>query len=264
MKFGFIGAGNMVSAIVKGMVQGGYQGGDIALTSKTVISAKELAKACHAKAYDTAKEVAEESDILVLGVKPHIIQEVLPALQEVITRKNIVVVSIAAGKTLSYLGELLPQKTPIVRVMPNINGKVGAGTTGICHNEFVSEAQLQEIKEVFSKIGSVFDIPEEQFSIFSVIAGAAPAFAYIYTDALARAALKAGMPKKLALQIAADTVKGSAEMLQKSDEAPWALVDQVCSPGGTTIEGVAALTEYGFVNSITKAFDAVLEKDKRV
>ena len=264
MKFGFIGAGNMVSAIVKGMVQGGYQGADIALTSKTVTSAKELAKVCGAKAYPTAKEVAEESDILVLGVKPHIIQEVLPFLQETIERKNILVVSIAAGKTLSYLGELLPKETPIVRVMPNINAKIGAGTAGICHNAYVSKSQLQEVKEVFSKIGSVFEIPEAQFSIFSVIAGAAPAFAYIYTDTLARAAVKAGMPKKLALAIAADTLRGSGEMLLQSDEVPWALVDEVCSPGGTTIEGVAALTEYGFANSITKAFDAVLEKDKRI
>lgn len=264
MKFGFIGAGNMVSAIVRGMVQGGYNGADIALTSKTIVSAEKLAKECGANAYATAKEVAEHCDILVLGVKPHIIQTVLPDLQETIAEKKITVVSIAAGKSLSYLAERLPKDTPVIRVMPNINGSIGKGTTGICQNEFVSENLLAEVQNIFEKIGSVFAVPEEQFGIFSVLAGAAPAFAYIYTDTLARAAVKAGMPKPLALAIAADALKGSGEMLLATEESPWALVDKVCSPGGTTIEGVTALSEYGFMNSITKAFDAVLEKDKRV
>ena len=117
---------------------------------------------------------------------------------------------------------------------------------------------------MFQTIGTVAEVEESQVDVFSVIGGAAPAFAYLYIDALARAAVKAGMPKKQALEITAATVLGSAKMVLESGEHPWALVDQVCSPGGTTIEGVTALQANGFESTLCKAFDAVLEKDKKI
>lgn len=266
MKFGFIGAGNMVSAIVKGMTigGGGYQGKDILVTSKTVTSAERLAAECGAVSCKTSAEVIQGSDMVVLGVKPHILAEILPDLKEDFAQKQPLVVSIAAGKTLDYLAGFFAEGTPIVRVMPNINAKIGASTTGICANGYVTAEQLEDVKKVFSTIGSVAVIPEGQFGIFSVIGGASVAFAYIYMDALARAALKAGMPKKQALEITAETVLGSAKMILESGEAPWPLVDQVCSPGGTTIEGVAALQAHGFEHTVMEAFDAVLEKDQKI
>jgi len=266
MKFGFIGAGNMASAIVKGMTIGtkSYDGKDITITSKTVTSAEQLAAACGAVAVQTAAEVVQESDVLVLAVKPHVLAAVVPPLLEEIAAKKPLVVSIAAGKTLDYLAELLPEKTPIVRIMPNINAKIGASTTGLCANAFVTAEQKAIVREMFETIGTVAEVDEAQFGIFSVIGGASVAFAYIYMDALARAALKAGMPKKQALQITAETVLGSARMVLEGGEAPWPLVDQVCSPGGTTIEGVTALQANGFESTLVKAFDAVLEKDKKI
>lgn len=264
MNFGFIGAGNMVSAIVKGMVAAGYNGKDLYLTSKSVTSAAKLAEACHANTCQSAAEVISASDIVVLGVKPHILAEIVPDLKNDFAAKMPLVVSIAAGKTLDYLAELLPEGTPIVRVMPNINAKIGASATGICCNAVVTEEQKQLVKDIFSTIGTVYEIEESQFSIFSVIGGASVAFAYLYMDALARAALKAGMPKKQALAITAETVKGSAAMLLESGEQPWPLIDQVCSPGGTTIEGVTTLQAKGFEAAITAAFDAVLEKDHKI
>ncbi len=266
MRFGFIGAGNMVSAIVKGMTigGGGYQGKDIFITSKTVTSAQKLADVCGANVCKTAVEVIEQSDILILGVKPHILAEVLPALKNAIAKKQPVVVSIAAGKTLAYLAEHLPENTSVLRVMPNINAKIGASTTGICANAVVTAEQFAQVKQVFETIGSVAEIPEQHFAIFSVIGGASVAFAYMYMDALARAALKAGMPKAQALDIVAETVKGSAEMVHKSKEAPWVLIDQVCSPGGTTIEGVTTLQAKGFEAAVVSAFDAVLQKDTKI
>lgn len=266
MKFGFIGAGNMAGAIIKGMTIGtkSYAGKDIIITSKTVTSAKRLAELCGAKAVKTAAEVAAASDVLVLAVKPHILAEVVPALKEEIAAKHPLVVSIAAGKTLEYLAELLPEGTPIIRMMPNINAKIGASTSGMCTNAFVTEEQKAVVKGMFETIGTVAEVEEAHFGIFSVIGGASVAFAYIYMDALARAALKAGMSKKQALEITAQTVLGSAKMLLESGEQPWPLVDQVCSPGGTTIEGVTVLQENGFESVLVKAFDAVLEKDKKI
>ena len=231
MRFGFIGAGNMASAIIRGMTIGtrSYDGKDIFITSKSGTSAQRLAETCGATAVTTAA-----------------------------------VVSIAAGKELAYLAELLPEGTPVVRIMPNINAKIGAATSGLCANALVTAEQKAVVKEMFATIGAVIEVEESQFGIFTVLAGSAPAFAYLYMDALARAAVKAGMSKKQALEIAAATVEGSAKMVLESGEHPMSLVDQVCSPGGTTIEGVAALQANGFEATLTKAFDAVLEKDKRM
>ena len=251
MRFGFIGAGNMASAIIRGMTIGtkSYDGKDIFITSKSGTSAQRLAETCGATAVTTAAEVVAASDVLVLAVKPHILAAVLPALKEEIAAKKPLVVSIAAGKELAYLAELLPEGTPVVRIMPNINAKIGAATSGLCANALVTAEQKAVVKEMFATIGAVIE---------------APAFAYLYMDALARAAVKAGMSKKQALEIAAATVEGSAKMVLESGEHPMSLVDQVCSPGGTTIEGVAALQANGFEATLTKAFDAVLEKDKRM
>lgn len=267
MRFGFIGAGNMASAIIRGMTVGtkSCDGKDIFITSKTGTSAEKLAEEIGGtNAVGTAAEVVAASDVLVLAVKPHVLAEVLPALREEIAEKKPLVVSIAAGKSLAYLADLLPAGTSIVRVMPNINAKIGAATSGLCANRFVTEEQRAIVKGMFATIGAVIEVEESQFGIFTVLAGSAPAFAYLYMDALARAAVKAGMPKKQALQIAAATVEGSAKMVLESGEHPMALVDQVCSPGGTTIEGVAALQANGFEATLTRAFDAVLEKDKKM
>ncbi len=266
MKYGFIGAGNMAGAIIKGMTIGtkSFAGSDIFVTSKTVTSAKKLAEECGVLPCEKAEDVIDFSDVVVLGVKPNVLAEILPNLKHSFSAKKPLVVSIAAGKTLDYLGHFFDEGTPIVRVMPNINAKIGASTTGMCCNSYVSEEQKEIVKNIFATIGSVADISEQHFSIFSVIGGASVAFAYLYMDALARAALKAGMPKKQALEITAQTVLGSAKMILEGGEQPWPLIDQVCSPGGTTIEGVCTLEENNFESTLTKAFDAVLAKDKLI
>lgn len=263
MKYGFIGAGNMVSAIIKGMTIGtkSFNGSDIYVSSKSKNSAQNISKECGCNFCDSNSITASNSDILVLGVKPHIIEKVIPEIKDIIEKKNPVVISIAAGKTINYLEELLPEKTPIIRVMPNINSKIGASTTGICINKYV-DAETKEIAiNMFKTIGSVIELDESQFSIFSVIGGASVAFAYLYMDALAHAGVKAGMTKKQALEITAETVLGSAKMILEGNESPWNLIDQVCSPGGTTIEGISSLQENCFESTIVKAFDAVLAKD---
>lgn len=266
MNFGFIGAGNMAGAIIKGMTMGtkSYDAKNIFVTSKTHTSAKKLEELCGVMALETAAAVVEKSDILILGVKPHILAEILPDLKESIEKKGCVVVSIAAGKTLSYLAECLGEGVPLVRIMPNINAKIGGATSGMCWNEAVTPRQKEMVTGIFETIGSVIEVPENQFGIFTVLAGSAPAFAYLYMNALATAGVKAGMAKAQALEIVAQTVLGSAKMVLESQEHPWALIDQVCSPGGTTIEGVASLERDGFEAALANAFDAVLEKDKRL
>ena len=263
MKYGFIGAGNMGGAIMKGMTigTGKYDPKSIFVTDKFFPAAENLSAATGIIPCETGAEVVANADVLVLAVKPHILATAIPEFYDVVAEKKPLVISIAAGKTLEYLGSLLPAGTPVVRVMPNINAKIGAATCGICRNAQVTDEQLEIAKGIFGTIGTVIEVDESQFGIFTVLAGSAPAFAYMYMDALARAAVQAGMPKKQALEIAAATVEGSAKMVLKSGEHPWELVDQVCSPGGTTIEGVLKLQEKGFEHALKMAFDAVLDKD---
>lgn len=263
MKYGFIGAGNMVSAIIKGMTIGtkSFEGSDIYVSSKNGTSAQNLAKECGCNYCETNIEVASNCDILILGVKPHILETVFLEIKKVLQEKSPIIVSIAAGKTIDYLESFLKENSPVIRVMPNINSKIGASTTGICVNKYVSNDVKNDVIDVFKSVGSVVEVDESHFAIFSVIGGASVAFAYLYMDALAHAGLKAGMTKKQALEVTAETVLGSAKMILESGESPWNLIDQVCSPGGTTIEGICSLQDNNFEATIVKAFDAVLAKD---
>lgn len=266
MNYGFIGAGNMAGAIIKGMTigTGSFEGKDIYVYDLFPEAAENLAKTCGVNKCDSSADVVAAADVLVLAVKPNVLEDAVKPIKEQLIAKAPLIISIAAGKTVEFLENLISPKLPIVRVMPNINAKVGCATSAFCPNAAVADEQKEVVKNLFSTVGSITELPEKMFGIHGVIGGAAPAFAYLYIDALARAAVKAGMPKKQALELTAQTVLGSAKMVLESGEHPWALIDQVCSPGGTTIEGVCSLEADGFESSLHRAFDAVYEKDKRL
>lgn len=148
--------------------------------------------------------------------------------------------------------------------MPNINATVGEAMTAYCTNGRPDEQQVKTVERLCSSFGKIIALDEKYFPIFGVLAGAAPAFSYLFIDELARAAVKLGMNKKQALEIAAQTVLGSAKLVAESDEHPFELIDKVCSPGGITIEGVTALQEFGFSNAITQAVRKAYEKDSKL
>ena len=264
MNYGFIGAGNMGSAIIKGMTIGtkSFDGKNIFAYDLHKSTIDELAERCGINPCSSASEVIKNSDVIILAVKPAVLADAVTSVKNEILKKRPLIISIAAGKTLSYLKDLLGSELSIVRVMPNINAKVGCATSGFCTTENVFSEQKKIVKTLFETIGSITEIPENLFGIHGVLGGAAPAFAYLYIDALARAAVKAGMPKKQALELTAQTVLGSAKMILESGEHPWELIDQVCSPGGTTIEGICTLEANEFEATICRAFDAVYKKDK--
>ncbi|GFI61600.1 pyrroline-5-carboxylate reductase [Clostridiales bacterium] len=266
MKYGFIGAGNMASAIIKGMTIGtnSFNGKDIYVYNIHRSSAESLSEKCGTNVCDSAQELINCCDVIILAVKPNVLPEVIKEVKEKLLEKSPLLISIAAGKTIEFLQGITDPQIPIVRVMPNINAKVGCSTSAFCTSDSVTEEQKDIVKSLFSTIGSITELPEKLFSIHGVIGGSAPAFAYLYIDALARAAVKAGMSKPMALEMTAQTVLGSAKMVLESGEHPWALIDQVCSPGGTTIEGICSLEANGFEAAIHQAFDSVYEKDKKL
>jgi len=260
MKIGFIGLGNMASAIIRGIYE--KFGAEMELFGYN--PHREKAEAMN-RSYGlhicgSNAEVVEKSEAVVLAVKPQVIGSVLDELREADGK---IILSVIAGRNLEYLEGAFPNSS-IARIMPNINAKVGASITGICFNKKTSGEEKQLVCDLFKGIGMCMEIEEKFAAIVGCIGGASPAFTYMYINALAEAALKAGMPKKMALDIAAQSVLGSAKMMLESDEHPMALADQVCSPGGLTVEGVLALQKLGFEHAVHEAVHEVLEKDKRV
>lgn len=262
MKYGFIGLGNMTTAIIKGMCNSGdFDSSYIYGYNRTKSKTTKLATSYGIQATTSIEELMVNCDVIILGVKPQMLPDVLPEVKNHLQEKHMIV-SIAAGKNLNYFQGYLSESTPIIRVMPNINALIGASTSCYTSNEQVTDSQLRLITTLFETIGTIIEVPEHLFSIFTTIGGASPAFTYMYIDALARAAVREGMPKNMALDIAANAVLGSAKMILQSKEHPWALVDQVCSPGGTTIQGVSSLQSNHFETTIHDAVAAVTDKDR--
>jgi pyrroline-5-carboxylate reductase len=259
-KIGFIGLGNMSSAIIKGLCESNtFHANQIFGYNRTFEKAQNMHVQCGIQVVETMDKLIESVDVLVLGVKPQNLDEILPFVNQYL-RPEQIVISIAAGKPLSYYQTQLQSAQHIFRVMPNINAVVGASTS--CYSTTsTDENNKQFVEALFTAVGTIVELPEAQFSTFTTIGCASPAFTYMYIDALARAGVMEGMKKELALKIAASSVLGSAKMILQSEEHPWALVDQVCSPGGTTIQGVAALQANQFEHAVHEAVKAVSARD---
>jgi pyrroline-5-carboxylate reductase len=261
MKLGFIGTGNMAQAIILGLLdKETISKESIFVSSGHYENAQAFAEKTGVTACRTNQEVAEKADAIILAVKPVIISKVLAELQPFSQEK--LFVSIASGKTLADLTEALnDEQAPVIRVMPNVNVSVGAGVSAICKNDAVSEEQFAQIITYFEAVGSVYPLAEKDFSNFIGLAGSSPAFIYMLIDAMGRAGVLNGLPKKTATEIAAKAIMGSCEKFLAGTENPWELVDQVSSPGGTTVAGVVALEEAGFIPAIIKGINATIEKD---
>lgn len=263
MTYGFIGLGNMASAILRGMANSGaFPAGTLGGYNRSPEKTRKLADEIGLVPLDSAAQTAEWADVIVLAVKPQMMGEVLPQIAPAVTAEKLVV-SIAAGKPTGFYEAALG-KVPVVRVMPNINAKVLAATTAVCKGAYATDAHLDTVKRLFETVGSVFVLPEAQFPAFSAIGGASGAFVHLYIDALASAGVKAGLPRAMAQEIACQTVLGSAKLTQESTEHPITLMDQVCSPGGTTIEGVHVLKRLGFEAAVHEAIDAIIQKDRKL
>ena len=263
MTYGFIGLGNMASAILGGMAKSGnFPAGTVYGYTRSPEKTARLAQETGLMPCVSALETAQKADVIILAVKPQMMEGVLSAIAPAVTEEKLVI-SIAAGKPTSYYEAALGH-VPVVRVMPNINARVLAATTAVCKGAYAGDGHLDIAMGLFETVGSVYALTEAQFPAFSAIGGASGAFIHLYIDALASAGVQAGLPRTLAQDIACQTVLGSAKLTQESGEHPVALMDQVCSPGGTTIEGVHTLKRLGFETAVQQAIRAIIEKDRRL
>lgn len=258
-KFGFIGMGNMGTAMMKG-VKAAFGGSDILFTEKNkermeVIS-KELGIAC----CDGNTECAANSRYLILAVKPIVYPAVLAEIKDSLTSDQILI-SIAPGITIETIHKQIEGKCRIVRAMPNTPALVGAGMTGISYDAGAfSEDEKKELEDFFSSFGKVQVVEERLMSAVVCASGSSPAYVYMMIEALADGAVKCGMPRRQAYEFVAQTVLGSAKMVLETGEHPGVLKDNVCSPGGTTIAAVEQLEANGFRNSLMQATKACYNK----
>ena len=229
--------------------------------SKTAAFAQEIG--AHAVASPQAITVA---DLVILAVKPQFVQAALLEAKEAILDKQPLIVSIAAGTTIAELYQLFETTQPLrlVRVMPNMNALIGAGAAAVCGNAFASPEDIQTVLSLFRAVGQAWELEEQYFSIFTAIAGSTPAYAFLFIDSIARAAVKNGMNKELALEIATQAVLGSAQTLANSTENPWTLIDQVSSPGGTTVAGIVELENNAFISTVIKGIEATILRDQEL
>lgn len=265
MNIGFIGCGNMACAIIKGITESGVvKGEEIYAYDPSVPTLDNLIAKFGINKCKNAREVVKLTDYTVLAVKPNVLTSVLNEINITLEENDTAIISIAAGKTLEFIRDNLSHDNKIIRIMPNINAKVAASCSAYCTNSLATEADKKAIEEIFGAIGEITELDEKYFPQFGVIAGCSPAFAYMFIDALARAGVKNGMKKDEALKFAAQSVLGSAKMVLESGCHPYELIDQVCSPGGTTIEGITSLQADGFEAAVHNAVNKAVEKDKKL
>lgn len=264
MKYGFIGLGNMAGAIIQGMRRNdSFAADDILGFNRSCGKTAVLAESCGLIPAAGIAELVRECDVIVLSVKPQVLPDVIGTVCENLSAGKLVI-SIAAGKTLAWYAERLPEGTPMVRIMPNINAKVGAAVSSLCGNEYAEEEHIAIAEKIFASVGTVYKISENMFPAFSAIGGASGAFIHLYIDALTDAGVRAGFPRPMALDLATQTVLGTATLQAKSGEHPIVLMNRICSPGGTTIEGVLTLKRLGFESCVHQGIEAIIEKDKKL
>ncbi len=259
---GFIGGGNMASAIIGGILKAGLvPKSQIIATAKTEQTRRSLQERFGIRTASSNPEAAKAADILFLAVKPHLFPEIIGELTGCI-RPDTLLVSIAAGQSIATIEKLFRKDVRLIRAMPNTPALVGEAMSALSPNRFVSEEELTETVAIFESFGACEVVPEAMMDTVIGVSGSSPAYVYLFIEAMADAAVADGMPRTMAYKFAAQSVLGAAKMVLETGTHPGALKDAVCSPGGTTIEAVAALEEQGLRNAVIKAQRACVQKAK--
>lgn len=263
-KIGFIGAGNMAKAMIGGIVKSGLVEGSSVYASDLNTVALESVKAEYGiNVTKDSKEIVKNSDIVIVAVKPNIYDLVLEGVKELIDNDKIIV-TIAAGKTISSIEQVIGDDKKIVRTMPNTPALVSEGMSAICKNKNITDEELNMVKNIFSSFGKAEVVSEYLIDAVIGASGSAPAYVFMFIEAMADAAVVAGMPRNQAYTFAAQAVMGSAKMVLETGKHPGELKDMVCSPGGTTIEAVKTLEAEGFRSAVIKAIGDCIEKSREM
>ena len=259
--FGFIGIGNMGGAIAMAAAKA-------VDPAEILVSAQHPEKAAAFSAqYGTVpsdnKTIAREAKFVVLGVKPQYMDSVLRELKPILeVRTDCVLVTMAAGLTMNAISCMVGGGYPVIRIMPNTPAKIGQGVILYDCNDRVLKEDVDEFLKAMAPAGMVDHLPEKLIDAGSAVSGCGPAFVSLFIEALADGGVACGLPRAKALEYAAQTVMGTAKLMLESGAHPGQMKDAVCSPGGTTIQGVRALERGGFRGDVMEAVIAAYEKNK--
>ncbi len=261
--FGFIGTGNMGSAIAKAVAKS-KGGKNIALANRSTQKAECLASQIGATVLDN-KHIAEKCEYIFLGVKPQMMNEVLCDIKDILqSRKSeIVLVSMAAGLTTDKICEMAGGAIPVVRIMPNTPVSVGKGVIVYCSNYLAKEKE-EFVADALSMGGLVDKIDESLIDIATVVMGCAPAFAACFAENLAKGGVSNGLAKEKAILYAAKMMEGTASLMLETQKSPEQLRQEVCSPGGSTIKGVESLIDNNFEDIVKQAVNASYNRTKEL
>lgn len=257
MKISCIGTGAMGGAIMRAVCKN-FDVKDITVTDKNAASGEAFAKETGCFYAANNKAAINGADYIFLAVKPQFLGDVFEEIKDSIDPKS-VIISMAAGVKIEKLESWAP-KARFVRMMPNVCAQIGQAMTAITYKENISANEAEDVKQILSCAGKVEVVPEKLMDCVTAVSGSGPAFVFMFIEALADAAVRCGMPRAQAYTYAAQTVYGSAGMVLESGKHPAVLKDMVCSPAGTTIEGVASLEKDGFRNAVIDAVTAACNR----
>jgi pyrroline-5-carboxylate reductase len=262
-KIGFIGGGNMAEALIKGLLSREKSGLSIAVYDPAEERRHYLKQEYSIQIAESNKVLVGSSDIIFLAVKPQLCETVLKEISGSVTVDKLLL-SIMAGVSTQTMESHFPKPPRIIRAMPNTPALIGEGATALCAGSGAQKADIATASDLLETIGPVFEVAETLIDTVTGLSGSGPAYVYSFIEALADGGVLGGIPRDIALELAVQTVLGSAMLVKKSGEHPALLRDKVCSPGGTTITGVKALEANSFRNTVMEAVSAATRRAREL
>jgi len=264
LRLGLIGAGNMGAALIRGISKAGViKNENIRIFDVDKEKLRLLTEQTGAAAMGSSKEVVENSDIIILAVKPNMVITVLESLGGAFDKSKMLV-SVAAGVSIKTYKDIVGNDMKVIRTMPNTPALVGEGMTLISFENNIDDKDLEAVKMLFECVGRVEILDERLMSEVIALTSSSPAYVFMFIEAMSDAAVLSGIPRNLSYKLAAQSVLGSAKMVLETGKHPGELKDQVCSPGGTTIEAVSALEKNGFRHAVIDAMEACTKKAREI
>jgi pyrroline-5-carboxylate reductase len=263
-KIGFIGAGNMSEALMSGIIESGLATPEEIIAGEILPERREyITQTIGVETTGDNAKVARSADLIVLGVKPQYLSQVLEGLRDHLTEDHLVI-SIAAGIRIEFIESSLKPGVRVVRVMPNQPLMVGATAAGFSLGTHATEEDAQAVQEILDQNGIAFRFPEKLLDAVTGLSGSGPAFAYLVIDAMADGGVLAGLPREAATRLAAQTMLGAAKSVLDTGKHPGSLKDMVASPAGTTIEGLQILENAGVRGAFMEAVDSAARRSKEL
>jgi pyrroline-5-carboxylate reductase len=259
MKIGFIGCGNMGGAMLAGILDSGKCAAqDIMVSVKSETSASQKREQYQVASTTDNRAVAGFAELLFLAVKPQFYESVIEEIKDCVNERQIIV-TVAPGKTLAWLSEKFGRELKFIRTMPNTPSLVKEGMMGVCAGSRVTAEELAQVRELCEGFSRTEVIPENLMDVVTAVSGSAPAYVFMFIEAMADAAVAGGMPRAQAYTFAAQAVLGSAKMVLDTGKHPGELKDMVCSPAGTTIQAVRVLEDKGLRSAVIEAMMKCLD-----